>query len=888
MAWQPTWSPDGSRLAFNCIVGQVSSPWWSAANNFDICAINADGSGFARLTSAPGRDEHAVWSPDNTRLAFTCYLDSPGNFEICAINADGSGLVQLTSEPGSDYDPAWSPDGARILFVTSRYDFTELAVMNSDGSDVTRVSPGIPADTPSWSPDGTHIAFVYRVPWDPNWWGAPTSFVYVMNADGTGLTDLGWGDSPVWRPWTGGLDDRPVASFTVECSGLTCNVDGLPSSDTDGPIVSYLWQFGDGTTGSGATVTHTFAVRRAYDFRLIVEDDRGALGSSVQRVDLNQRPVASFTSTCIGPTCAFDARGSSDDGTVLYYAWSFGDGTWGQGATPSHTYAVAGSYTVTLRAVDDLYAEGTQSQVVVTLVSDNVPPVASSTSTCSGLTCSFNASGSSDSDGTIASYAWNFGDAATGSGVTAAHTYAAFGTYTVTLNVTDDGGKTSQTVSVIKVNAPPVASFTIYCSGMMRCFDAHPSRDPDGTIVSYAWSFGDGTTGSGVMAHLTYAAGGTYTVTLVVTDDGGATSQTSTVINVNAPPVAAFTSTCSGLTCSFDASSSSDSDGTVASYAWNFGDGATGSGVTAAHTYAEGRTYTVGLVVTDNGGAAGQTIGIIHTNRPPAAILNLTCTGLTCSFDASGSSDAEGPIASYAWSFGDGTTGSGVTATHTYAPGRTYTMTLTVMDNAGVTSQTTGIVNMNTLPFALLRFACSGLTCSFDASGSSDPDGTIVSYAWTFGDATSGSGATASRTYAAGGTYTVQLTVTDNGSATGTQVQSVTVVPPPNMHVGDLDRASTMQQNSWTATVTITVHTSSHGPLANAVVSAAWNGGTTGSCTTNANGRCSVARSGIPKNTGSVSLTVTNVALGTFVYKPANNHDPDGDSNGTTISVTKP
>ena len=106
--------------------------------------------------------------------------------------------------------------------------------------------------------------------------------------------------------------------------------------------------------------------------------------------------------------------------------------------------------------------------------------------------------------------------------------------------------------------------------------------------------------------------------------------------------------------------------------------------------------------------------------------------------------------------------------------------------------------------------------------------------------------------------------------------------------MGDLDRASTMQQNSWTATVTITVHTSSHGPLANAVVNAAWSGGSTASCTTNASGRCAVSRTGIPKSTGNVSFTVTNVVLGTFVYKPASNHDPDGDSNGTTISVAKP
>jgi hypothetical protein len=133
----------------------------------------------------------------------------------------------------------------------------------------------------------------------------------------------------------------------------------------------------------------------------------------------------------------------------------------------------------------------------------------------------------------------------------------------------------------------------------------------------------------------------------------------------------------------------------------------------------------------------------------------------------------------------------------------------------------------------------------------------------------------------------VTLTVTDNGSATGTQVQSVTVVAP-TLHVGDLDRASTIQQNAWTAAVTITVHSSSHGPLSNAVVSVTWSGGSTSSCTTNASGRCAVSRSGIPKSTASVSFTVTNVVLGTFAYNPASNHDPDGDSNGTNISVAKP
>jgi len=224
--------------------------------------------------------------------------------------------------------------------------------------------------------------------------------------------------------------------------------------------------------------------------------------------------------------------------------------------------------------------------------------------------------------------------------------------------------------------------------------------------------------------------------------------------------------------------------------------------------------------------------------------------------------------------------------THTYAASGTYTVTLEALDDA-LQSVTHGeTVNVgNAPPAASFMRTCSGFACTFNASASSDPDGTIVSYGWNFGDGTTGSGATANHVYAASGSYTVTLTVTDNGAATSTQVQSVTVGA---VHVGDLDQANSNQQNMWTAIVTISVHDSSHGLVANAVVSGAWNDGSTGSCTTNANGQCAVSRSGILKKTNTASFTVTNVARATFVYEPAANHDPDGDSNGTTVSVSRP
>jgi PKD repeat protein/subtilisin family serine protease len=163
-------------------------------------------------------------------------------------------------------------------------------------------------------------------------------------------------------------------------------------------------------------------------------------------------------------------------------------------------------------------------------------------------------------------------------------------------------------------NQPPVARFTYSPANPLVnqwvTFDATSSYDPDGSIVSYSWDFGDGATATGSRVTKRYSAAGTYTVTLTVTDNRGATnsaSQMLTVTSPNQPPVASFTFSPAnpnpGDTVTFDASASSDPDGSIVSYSWNFGDGNTGSGVTASHVYSAAGTYTVTLTVTDNQGA---------------------------------------------------------------------------------------------------------------------------------------------------------------------------------------------------------------------------------------------------------------------------------------------
>jgi len=164
----------------------------------------------------------------------------------------------------------------------------------------------------------------------------------------------------------------------------------------------------------------------------------------------------------------------------------------------------------------------------------------------------------------------------------------------------------------------------------------------------------------------------------------------------NNPPVAVIdTPSCTLLDCDFDGRNSSDSDGTISTYTWDFGDGSTSSVANPPiHGYAAAGTYNVSLTVTDDGGAsdtANESVTVDDgINNPPTAVITLiNCSNAdkTCSYDGSGSSDSDGSISSYAWDFGDGTSGSGVTPTHTYADyGVAYTVTLTVTDNGGVAS----------------------------------------------------------------------------------------------------------------------------------------------------------------------------------------------------------
>jgi PKD repeat protein len=346
---------------------------------------------------------------------------------------------------------------------------------------------------------------------------------------------------------------------------------------------------------------------------------------------------------------------------------------------------------VKLLVKDDDDAEGTAEHSVT--VVGNAPPTAAFSSDCTDLSCSFT-DGSTDPDGAVAGWSWEFGDGAVSTEAGPSHHYAAAGSYTVRLTVTDDehasGGVIHQVTVAEPPNGAPVAAFSRSCNNL-ACSFSDQSTDPDGSIKTRSWTFGDGGTATGPNPSHTYAGGGSKTVTLTVTDNrdqpSAPASQTFTVA-ANLAPTVAFTSSCSGLTCSFT-NGSSDGDGSIVSRSWNFGDGATSTSNSPSRTYAAGGSYTVRLTVTDDDGATATltrsiTVTAPVTNRLPTALFGSACTRLNCTFtDRSTDPDGNSTIVAWSWTFGDGTGSTARNPTHAFRAGGSYKVKLTVTDNRG-------------------------------------------------------------------------------------------------------------------------------------------------------------------------------------------------------------
>jgi PKD repeat protein len=355
---------------------------------------------------------------------------------------------------------------------------------------------------------------------------------------------------------SGGLTQVPDFQFSPTTPSVLESVTFDASDPSlDGKLVGYLWDFGDGSTGSGRTASHQYRSAGVFSVTLTVTDTGGNKGSRSKSltVGAGSLPTAAFVfspaNPGIGETIIFDASQSVATAPrhIVSYEWQFGTGRSATGMVVSKSYDTPGDYNITLTVTDDAGNAAVASQTVTIGSSSPGGLTAaftfSPTSPLPGAPVHFNAS-TSTSANPIASYKWDFGDGSpvtTTASATTSHTYSAVGTFVVTLTVKDSAQLTASTSQQVAVGAGATASFTMAPSpstaGATVTFDASTSvASTGGVITNYLWNFGDSativSTTSPTQPHV-YSTANTYVVSLTVTDSNGSTATTSQTQVVN-------------------------------------------------------------------------------------------------------------------------------------------------------------------------------------------------------------------------------------------------------------------------------------------------------------------------------------------------------------------
>ncbi len=903
----------------------------------------------------------------NSSAGFTVVIDYPGNNATIDKNFLISGwAADLNNKPPKKLAKVEIYKGAErntanFLGTASRFDRPDLG-----RADILDSGYLLHINLDSLA-KGENILYVYAY---------DTSGNYSYNMVKINVIK----DDPVEQP-----NSNPVANPGGPYEGKTgqeITFNGSASSDSDGSIAEYLWDFGDGSTGSGVNPVHTYANSGTYTVKLTVKDDKGAQSAAVQvsaniteedeeggeeespedeGVISNSTSVIGYKEVTVDQLVKLFIDRDSDKleratrlaALYIQYGSLFdirADIAWAQmchetgfleftgdvkpeqnnfcgmgavgGGVPGNSFATEelgviahyahlswyyypdhkneycndqydprhfenthSRYTgdTTLGFLNGRWAPGSTYTNKIVLFANEVWQGADTTehtvtadagqdlAANVGEELTFDASGSTISPlaeaGTI-TYSWDWDndgvyDITTENSVIK-HTFDTDGVFTVKLEVTAfENIKSTDTVTV-NVNAYPVADPGGPYQGTVDeeiTFDGSASTDSDGSIAEYTWDFGDDSTGTGEKPTHTYAAAGTYTVTLTVKDDKEASSileQTTAVITEegqelegsgdgeegdggetpeNIIPTANPGGPYQGTVnqeLTLDGSASTDSDGSIAEYTWNFGDNSTGTGAKPTHKYVSAGTYTVTLTVKDNSGASSEAktttatvkneqvvsraIGrytgvftmVIDTPKKNASISqdfvisgwaadlvnkkpvklakveiyngrdryehNFLGTAQIYQRPDLGRKDILDSGYALRISLESLPQGENTLWVYAYDANNNYSLAAVkinvVKEEQGGSGDGEegdgGETPENIIPTANPGGPYQGTVnqeLTLDGSASTDSDGSIAEYTWNFGDNSTGTGAKPTHKYVSAGTYTVTLTVKDNSGA---------------------------------------------------------------------------------------------------------------------------
>ncbi len=586
--------------------------------------------------------------------------------------------------------------------------------------------------------------------------------------------DVGCKDSITYTNYIdlSGFNSGFSASSTSGCTPFQPTLTG-----NSGPNTTYVWDFGDGTNGTGEITSHGFTTPGNYTITMIATNINGCSDTTTISNYINVLPgptinfLANDTIACNYP---FTVNFTNNTPNTQSVYWDFGDGTTSTSLNPTHTYNQSGAYSVSLTVTDNSGCVNTFTKpnyINITLPIANIE--ADVKKGCVPLTVNF--IDNSNISPPATSWLWNFGDGQTSTGQNPTHIYSDTGHFNVTLIIVNSEG-CSDTIlmpNYIKTGVKPTANFV-----GDSLFGCHPLKTQftdlsTGYGNEWHWYFVDDGESTEQNPMHTFQDTAFVDVALVVSHNGCKDSlmrenyvyirypkpnfTAANPISCSAPHAVIFNNTSQGAT----------------DYYWQFGDGTTSTAANPSHTYTNPGSYSVELRVYNDtnmcADSTKQTFLIKISNLQ--ASFNFT-PPVICQFDTVyfyDSSISNFPISQWKWYFGDGIADftSGDTTSHMYVDPGILNLRLTVIDSLGCTKNSilNNALTVNSLPSP--RFSasqtrgCPPLNTQFTDLSFNQQPSTMAAWFWDFGDGSTSTLQNPSHTYTNTGNYSVTLTVTD-------------------------------------------------------------------------------------------------------------------------------
>ncbi len=612
----------------------------------------------------------------------------------------------------------------------------------------------------------------------------------------------------------------PVANFHADTACLNSSTQFTDLSiPNGGVIITYLWDFGDGSAVSHQqNPTHTYAFSGTFNVKLTVVNSNGCQNDTILPVLVNPLPIAAFsysTPNCLGAVVQYTDLSTTPPGylgSIVKWVWDFGDGTSVTILAPaspnvSHTFnGTALSHVVRLTVTT---SDGCTSSAehIVNSIPSPIADFGFPTLNCTERSVPFTDLSQTNGGGSIISWHWNFDDPISGLNNISTlqnpvHLFTGQGNYNVTLIIFNASNCSDTVRKTVTISPTPVANFiadTVCLHQPTQFTDL--SIPNGGNIITYSWDFGDGSPLSSLQnpSH-TYSSYGIMNVKLTVTNSNGCTKDTTNQVMVRPLPSAEFTF--NALNCQRSPVQFTDQSTVVPGYyvsivqwVWNFGDGTPPITIVApnnpnvTHIFAgTASSYTVRLTVTTSDGCSGfieHTVNIMASPLAGFIYPAGNCMLQAVQFTDNSQTNGGGNITQWSWNFGDLSSGlNNISAlqnpNHTFSAAGTYTVT-EIVYNAGNCSDTaihTVIVSPSPVADFVADTACLGSATTF-TDQSTTPSGQITQYFWNFGDGTTSNLKNPVHLYQAAGAFQVSLTVTNLSGCINTITKPVLILPKP-------------------------------------------------------------------------------------------------------------